>query len=219
MNIKDIRDCYDSDKEDIYQYPCFVVKQLIKLLGKYEFPNKPSSKLEIQQLKTYEDGSKYFGQINPITKQREGHGIYVWGEDGGIYEGNWDCNYRNGTGRHIYADGRMYTGLWKDDEKHGCGVGMWPNGRRYEGDWKGELPNGKGHMKFPNGNEYKGDFEDGEGTGEGVYIYADGRVYKGKHADFLANGVGVMHYPNGTKKAGLWLADAFLGGIVASVSE
>ena len=205
-NIKGIRDYYDSDEEDIYQYVCFAVRQLLEQLGKYEFQKKPSSKLEIQQLKTYEDGSKYFGQINPKTKKRQGQGIYIYREDGEIYEGNWDNNLRNGTGRHLYADGRMYTGLWKDGKEHGCGVGMWPDGRKYEGDWKKGLPNGKGTMKFANGNEYKGDFEDGKGTGEGVYTYEDGRIYEGRHKDFKADGRGVMHYPDGTKKAGEWEA-------------
>ena len=68
--INDIRDYYDRNREDIYSYATDEARETLERIGKYNFESKPPKNLEIQQLTFYDDGSKYFGQINPRTKNK-----------------------------------------------------------------------------------------------------------------------------------------------------
>ena len=98
--MNDIRDYYDRNRGDIYSYATYEARETLERIGKYNFESKPPKNLEIQQLTFYNDGSKYFGQINPRTNNKEGHGIKVY-KIGGIYEGLFKSNKMHGKGRII----------------------------------------------------------------------------------------------------------------------
>ena len=77
--------------------------------------------LETRPIHTFIDGNKYQGQWNPATNKFEGQGIFVWSNDGSIYEGYYRNGMRNGRGRYIYYNGDVYEGAWRDDKRHGTG--------------------------------------------------------------------------------------------------
>ena len=65
-----------------------------------------------------EEGSKYYGQWNEKTAQRDGKGILIT-SGGAIYEGYYKNDKKNGRGRNIYANGYIYEGDYNDDMLHG----------------------------------------------------------------------------------------------------
>ena len=119
-----IRLQYDADEEDIYDYVCYDVRRVLQEIGKYDFNSKPKDNLSTQQFKAYDDGHKYFGQVNPQTNKYEGQGIYVFGSDSSIYEGFFRNNLANGRGRMIYANAQVYEGEWRNFKRHGYGTLM-----------------------------------------------------------------------------------------------
>jgi len=42
--------------------------------------------------------------------------------NGDVYEGDWDCDYKQWKGTMKYANGDVYEGDWKYDDKQGKGL-------------------------------------------------------------------------------------------------
>eukprot|EP01088_Endostelium_zonatum_P015027 TRINITY_DN3510_c0_g6_i2.p1 TRINITY_DN3510_c0_g6~~TRINITY_DN3510_c0_g6_i2.p1 ORF type:complete len:159 (+),score=64.51 TRINITY_DN3510_c0_g6_i2:27-479(+) len=69
----------------------------------------------------------------------------TWGNNGGVYDGSWKDDKREGKGKMTWGNnGGVYDGSWKDDKREGKGVMVWGNGNRYEGEWKDDKMNGHG---------------------------------------------------------------------------
>ena len=43
--------------------------------------------------------------------KKSGYGVYQW-ENGWIYKGNFQNDYRHGYGQMYWQDGRIYKGKW-----------------------------------------------------------------------------------------------------------
>ena len=94
------------------------------------FFNKEEPDLEYLNLKKYEDGSLYRGQIrkktikvNELEKtiiMREGYGLRDF-PDGASYEGNWKDNMPSGKGIFKHANGDRYYGEFLKGMRHGEG--------------------------------------------------------------------------------------------------
>lgn len=56
--------------------------------------------------------------------------------DGGVYDGHWEDNDKNGVGIYTYPNGDTYEGEWKDDQKHGKGIYTYKQTNTY---FKGNL--------------------------------------------------------------------------------
>ena len=44
---------------------------------------------------------------------RQGTGVYKYGNDGGVYMGEWMQGKMNGKGFLLYSDGEHYVGLYR----------------------------------------------------------------------------------------------------------
>lgn len=90
------------------------------------------------------EGSVYEGQFNDDCVN--GEGIYLWvgGNRGRKYQGQWKNNNLHGRGVFSFADGRKYCGEYVDNKKHGYGTFNWPDGREYAGQWSYGAPHGMG---------------------------------------------------------------------------
>ena len=67
--------------------------------------------------KNWPDGAHFQG--NFIDGRIHGKGVYQFA-NGDIYEGQWQYNKANGTGKFTHAsDGATYEGEWLEDMQHG----------------------------------------------------------------------------------------------------
>ena len=118
---------------------------------------------QVQETKTYKDGSVYTGQFNGKGK-KQGSGRMVW-SNGNQYEGEWKNDKPNGEGVFTYANGE--------------GVKIWPNGDRYEGSFSMGHLSGQGTCRFHDGAVYTGSWNNDMYNGQGRYVGTDGTVFEG----------------------------------------
>jgi len=69
-------------------------------------------------------------------------------ENGGVYEGEFRNDLKDGLGKKTFADKSVYIGEWKEDKKNGKGICSWEDGTRYEGSWKDDMYHGFGSKKM-----------------------------------------------------------------------
>ncbi|WP_372478115.1 protein kinase domain-containing protein [Nostoc mirabile] len=96
---------------------------------------------------------KYYGDINPKTKEANGRGLMVFKNNGFQYYGDLKNNKRDGCGRFSYpvkSNINYYLGQFKDDKFQGLG-----------------------RLKLKNQNEYRGNFVNNKCQGKGVYVFKD----------------------------------------------
>ncbi|MDZ8085227.1 MAG: protein kinase [Nostoc sp. DedQUE12b] len=96
---------------------------------------------------------KYYGQIDPKTKEANGRGLMAFKQNNFQYYGDFKNNKRSGCGRLSYpaeSNINYYLGQFKNDQLQGLG-----------------------YLKLRNGNEYRGNFANNKCQGEGVYIFTD----------------------------------------------
>jgi len=157
---------------------------------------------QVQETKTYKDGSVYTGQINGKGK-KEGNGRIEW-PNGNSYEGQWKKDKPNGEGTFTYANGIVYQGQWVDNVAKGHGVITMPNGCVIEGEWT-EMGNGTGTAVWADGTQYVGTFKDGAPHGEGVMTYPNGDRYEGTITIFMMGAItghGKFTHADGTVEEG-----------------
>ena len=93
---------------------------------------------------------RYEGQINPVSKLRDGVGRYNFRDENGAFQ--YAGPYQKGTKQtapgeaatFIFRDGpgafTKYTGDFQDGEITGFGVKTWSSGKYYEGNFlEGEM--------------------------------------------------------------------------------
>jgi len=131
---------------------------------------------------------------NPSVESNFRKHIYP---DGGVYEGDYEDDKKNGKGKYTWSDGGVYEGDYKDDKMNGKGKFTWPDGGVYEGDFKDEKMNGKGKLTYSDGRVYDGDWKDDKRNGKGKDTWSDGRVYDGDWKDHKRNGKGKHTWSDG----------------------
>ncbi|CAK70006.1 unnamed protein product (macronuclear) [Paramecium tetraurelia] len=161
-----------------------------------------------QSAVTLKSGGVYQGDW--IGNKREGYGILKW-PDGSEYQGEWKNNKANGQGKFIYADGDFYEGQWENDKQNGQGIFQSQNGGKYEGQWKDDLQQGLGIETWEDGSRYEGYFYEGIKQGQGTYIWNDGSQYTGLWIDNKRHGQGVQVWKNGKEYQGEWFEDFMCG--------
>lgn len=124
-------------------------------------------------------------------------------ENGNIYNGNWNENYKmDGLGQYYIKEGNLFVeGIW-DDGYLVYGRIFYANDNIYEGEIKNSNYNGYGKLIFNNGEIYEGDFIDGEITGHGLFTFPDGTTYEGEFDKGEFKGHGVMKWINGIEYEG-----------------
>lgn len=121
---------------NVPEYENREVLEIIKKLGPYDYGQTTDDGVAREKKPLYllENKTKYEGQWNEKTQERDGMGVLIW-PDGSIYEGFWKQNKANGKGRLIHADRDVYVGEWLNDKAHGHGIYMHSDGAKYEGEW------------------------------------------------------------------------------------
>jgi hypothetical protein len=176
----------------------------------------------------YRQGDRYEGQFENFD--RHGEGTCSYGMGGGVYEGQWARDVREGRGRldARAGEGFLYEGEWLGDRPHGEGVRVGADGSREEGHFGWGALHGVAQRRDALGNmwegtfvggqlqgegtcsvdcaKYKGGFADGAYSGEGQLIEADGAEYTGAWRNGLRHGHGRQHLADGSEYVGEWAA-------------
>ena len=119
----------------------------------------------------YKDNSFYSGEMNLITKEREGRGILI-DPDGSYRIGYFHNNLQEKKGIWHYVDKLFY----------------------YEGEFFEDLQQGFGKCYWDNGDYFFGYFYDSNLV-NGDYHYKDGTIYSGGFKNGKKNGVGQVYDP------------------------
>lgn len=95
----------------------------------------------------YPNGDTYDGMFN--NGVREGTGVYLYGETGHKYEGEWFGNLKHGIGKMTFANVGEYYGRFENGKRHGEGVYKYTKTRDlYSGSWQNGLKHGRGTFIF-----------------------------------------------------------------------
>merc|ERR1719481_1163477 len=92
----------------------------------------------------WQNGDRYEGDW--IDGIRQGKGCYTSKSSGNKYDGEYNNDKKEGSGKYIWSNGDWYDGAWSGGLRHGQGVYVWKEKNenseeieeigRYEGDWK-----------------------------------------------------------------------------------
>src|SRR5690606_30923060 len=121
-----------------------------------------------------------------------------------VYKGEFQCGFKHGKGKMIYASGNYYEGDWKFDKKSGYGDMNWlTTNEVYKGFWEENLQNGFGvHLWLEESgklktmrNRYEGMWFNGLRSGFGTFYYSDGSRYDGEWVNNQKEGFAVFIDP------------------------
>lgn len=161
---------------------------------------------------------RYVGDIDPITKMRQGLGTYTYPNAFFQYQGGWENGKKHTqegeASTLLMRDGSKYTGMFQNGEITGCGIKTQSNGRVYHGEFlEGEM-HGQGFLQYnveARGEvdfTYEGQFHLNSREGQGTLKKKNGDVYKGT---FRAN------QPNGETEIFFHQGDYYKGEVVRGV--
>ncbi|MBD2356051.1 protein kinase [Tolypothrix sp. FACHB-123] len=106
---------------------------------------------------------KYYGQIDPKTKDANGRGLMVFKQGGFQYYGDFKNNQRNGCGRLSYPKSShlyYYLGQFQEDKLQGLGRLKWKNGNEYRGNFANNQCQGEGVLSLtPDNTEHHGKWQ------------------------------------------------------------
>jgi len=193
-------------------------EELANLNAKYR-PLNDKVIIKARQYMQYENDSIYYGELNSVTNEKHGRGIFilpngtkyegyfrnnracVYGKlafaNGDIYEGEFFKGRYSGFGNYVSHTGDNYSGQFKDDLKDGQGREINADGTVYIGDFcKGEK-HGTGKIVYPNLDEFEGDFCDGKVAGKGRFYWAEDKTqFICDYNDNNLNGEGNFIWPS-----------------------
>lgn len=152
---------------------------------------------------TYDDGSKYSGQL--VDGRR--HGVGTWTSVTEQYAGQWRNDQRDGQGRQTWQDGRLYEGQFHDGKFDGHGRMEWhtPHGLMvYEGQYANDVKHGSGKYAWPDGRSYEGQWARSKRWGRATYTNSAGEKREGIWKE---------------DKIEKWLDDENAGGAAAATPE
>ena len=149
----------------------------------------------------YENGNNandlYIGETQNNYFQKNGKGIYYYGQIGDICYGTFVSEEKTGKFKILFADGDRYEGDLVDSKKEGEGIWTWSNGTIYEGQFKADMKHGVGVNKFADGSVYSGDYVEDAKHGEGTYTFSNGDVYSGHFENDVFSGKGSYQWASG----------------------
>lgn len=169
--------------------------------------------LQIQQSSEYKyQKDRYVGQIDPVTKLRQGEGTYTYHENPYFqYQGSYHKGVKHSESGNastlIMRDGTKFTGQFQNGEIQGYGIKTWPDGRCYEGQFhQGEI-HGSGLMTYApksrNGDKhYEGQFNLNSREGEGILTKLNGDIFEGSFSANHPNGMTVIYFADGNNYEG-----------------
>ncbi len=139
---------------------------LKEIFEKYPTVNEMDKNISIVYNYLYDDNSFYSGEMNVLTKEREGRGILI-DPDGSYRIGYFHHNNQEKNGIWHYVDeGFYYEGEFNNNLQQGYGECYWDNEDYFSGLFhKSNLINGDYH--FNNGTIYRGSFKNGKKNGFG----------------------------------------------------
>lgn len=187
-------------------------------------PRDPESKLPNGKgIAVYPNGDEFHGTIE--NSERVGPGKYIWkaaeeGKSGGVYEGEYKNNKKEGKGKMVYPDGGTYDGQWKEGFRDGQGTFKYPNGDWYKGMWvKGKKSARGTYFSYSGACWYMGMWKDGNFV-EGDWKFKDGSCYKGNfNLGMPAPGPGTFVFANGNTLQGEWVSKPLEGDALAAAEE
>lgn len=91
---------------------------------------------------------RYRGDINPVSKLRNGTGTYTYTNPFFQYQGEWVNGKKHGQGVLIMKDGSKFVGEFKDGEICGQGTKTYECGMCYTGGWLNGERHGQGECKY-----------------------------------------------------------------------
>ena len=131
----------------------------------------------------------------------------------------FECGFKHGKGKMMYASGNYYDGGWKFDKKTGYGEMHWlTSNEYYKGYWEENMQNGFGvHLWLEEPgklkslrNRYEGMWFNGLRNGFGTFFYSDGSRYDGEWVDNLKEGFAVFTDPSGDVMEAIFKNDRLL---------
>lgn len=154
-NTKQLQNFSSNVNSHVAEYSNQEVNAILKNLGPFDYgtPEGDGVRREKRPITLIDNKTKYEGEWNLLTNERDGMGVLVW-PDGSIYEGFWRRNKANGKGRLIHADKDVYLGDWLDDKAHGNGSYIHADGAKYVGEWYMDKQQGKGFETWPDSAQY-----------------------------------------------------------------
>jgi hypothetical protein len=94
--------------------------------------------------------AKYEGQWQRFDGIIKRHGMGIYTDGGGTYDGHFVEDLYQGQGTYTAIDGSTYKGEWKTGLMHGRGVYTWPDAALFEGTWENGKMEGPGTFTDPN---------------------------------------------------------------------
>ncbi|CAK4077003.1 unnamed protein product [Aphanomyces euteiches] len=187
---------------------------------------------------TYDDASKYIGEIDVESRQRHGKGVFQT-QQGDVMEGHWKDDRFHGFGTRVFALTRdRHEGMYYKDKRHGRGTYLWINGDKYIGEFYNGRMQGSGILLYSNGDVFEGTWSKGvivDGTktfsngdkvqgsaeastwtsgfltGEGTKSFRNGDVYHGHLQLNVMSGHGRFLWANGDRYHGMWVCNQMQG--------
>jgi hypothetical protein len=109
------------------------------------------------------------GDLDPVTKLREGQGVYTYDNPYFQYKGDYQRGVKQGQGVLLMRDGSRYEGEFENGEITGKGEKTQADGTVYKGDFQQGEKHGYGEIMYKKTNEwYKGEWcynvRQGQGT-------------------------------------------------------
>lgn len=147
---------------------------------------------------SYYDSRYYEGEIKNGVPHGQGRMVSLLF----TYEGSFSNGYRNGYGKHMFANGITYEGEYKDSKQTGKGIKTWPNGNRYEGQFANDKANGTGIMTWKTGQKYEGQFVNDQAHGLGTMTFETGIICQGEFVQDKVQGKALVTLPAGNKLIG-----------------
>jgi len=143
--------------------------------------------------KDLKDGKTYIGEI--YDGEMGGVGIYAW-ENGDIWIGNLQNDFRYGRGISIASDGNLETGLWNDLFDGFDPTEMNPSQTGEE--ILKQIISNYPTFSFSNGDKLKGQVLAGNISKMSAYLFSnDGCMYFGEWQWGTRNGYGIFMVPDG----------------------
>ena len=142
-----------------------------------KFPKSISPYIEKKWTKILKNNGIYIGQINTITGELEGRGIFIW-KIGVKYIGYFHQNNLQGKGILLDKNNNLaYDGYFYANKKNGFGLHYYNNGEYYEGDFINDKMEGNGIFHYKNGDIWEGVYKNKKKNGVGIMIRKNGQVF------------------------------------------
>lgn len=76
------------------------------------------------KLKKFREAA-YYGEI--VNGRRHGVGVIIYNNER-VYEGHWECDYKQGIGFEMFPNGNYYQGDYVNGKPEGIGKHIWAHG-------------------------------------------------------------------------------------------